>query len=284
MLITDLDNTLYDWVTFFSLSFSAMVDEISNQINVNKEQLLKEFKTIHEQYKNTELPFTILELPSVKRIYPDLTRNELMEKIDGALYAFNSARKKTLKPYDSVISTLEYLSKNGFKIVGHTEAIMENGYYRLYKLDILKYFSRLYVLEGRTLGHPIPERERTLRPREGFIQALPPQERKPNTKVLLDICKREGVSSHNTWYIGDSLTRDVLMAKKAGVKAIWARYGLNYDKTLWDFIVKVSHWTSEDVQRETKLRENLNEIVPDYTIDSFSDILKIVSISGENSD
>jgi phosphoglycolate phosphatase len=67
MIITDLDNTLYDWVTYFSLSFKAMVNELEDILDINKKQIFEEFKTIHQYYGNTEQPFAILELPSVKK-------------------------------------------------------------------------------------------------------------------------------------------------------------------------------------------------------------------------
>ncbi len=277
MLITDLDNTLYDWISFFTKSFQAMVAELSIQTNVDKCQLLKEFKNVHQKYRNTELPYAIFEIPTVKRLYPNLSRKRLVEVLDKPLHAFNSARKQHLKTYESVESTLEYLVSKGFKIIGHTEAIMENGFYRLQKLDIDKFFSKLYVLEGETIGHPNPKRKKELEPKEGFVEKLPIEEKKPNPDVLLDICFREGALVENTWYVGDSLIKDILMANKAGVKSIWARYGSNYDRNLWDYLVKVSHWTPQDVKQEAILREKNNEIEPDFIIDAFSEIIQIVN-------
>jgi hypothetical protein len=34
LVITDVDNTLYDWVTFFSLSFRAMAEELGKLLNI----------------------------------------------------------------------------------------------------------------------------------------------------------------------------------------------------------------------------------------------------------
>ena len=65
LLVTDLDNTIYDWVTFYAKSFDAMVNELSLFLNLDKLLLLNEFKGIHQKYQNTEQPFAILELPSI---------------------------------------------------------------------------------------------------------------------------------------------------------------------------------------------------------------------------
>lgn len=278
LLITDLDNTLYDWVTFFSKSFEAMVVNLSKELSIDINILLDEFKVIHQKYGNTEQPFAILELPSVQKHYGELSRMELMERLNKPLHAFNSTRKKNLKLYAGVSETLHYLSRNGVKIVGHTEAIPQNAYYRLLKLNILPYFSKLYSLDGLYLGHPIEDRAKELAPPENFIQLVPKAERKPNPSLLLDICSREKVPATTTYYIGDSLIRDISMAKNAGIMAIWAKYGTECDKHLWDILVRVTHWTDEDVVRENELKRKANKIEPDAIIENFSQIVDIIKL------
>lgn len=49
LLIADLDNTLYDWVTFFARAFSAMVDELETLLTIDRERLLDEFKVVHQR-------------------------------------------------------------------------------------------------------------------------------------------------------------------------------------------------------------------------------------------
>jgi phosphoglycolate phosphatase len=76
-------------------------------------------------------------------------------------------------------------------------------------------------------------------------------------------------------YVGDSLAKDVGMAKAAGVPGVWARYGRDYDDALWDLLVQITHWTDEDVRREERIREAYGDVEPDATIDAFSEILKV---------
>ena len=188
MLITDLDNTLYDWVTFFANAFKVMVTELSKQIDVKEEQLLTEFKAIHQRYETSEQPFAILELPSVLRHFGKLPRGDLVRALDGPLHAFNSSRKRRLKLYESVAPTMKALDSKGSVVVGHTEAIAVNAYYRLRLLDIVDYFRRLYSLEGHVNAHPVEGREEKLRPPDGLVRMVPRSERKPNPQLLLDIC------------------------------------------------------------------------------------------------
>lgn len=276
LLITDLDNTLYDWVTFFARSFSAMLKVLVEITGIEQEILLDEFKIVHQHYHNTEHPFAVLELPSLRTRYGNLSRRDLRDKLEPALLAFNRERNHTLRPYPSVTTTLSDLCQQGVKIVGHTEAIVPNAMYRLLKLDLLKYFSRLYALDGSNPQHPIPEHAALYEPPPGFVHRVPPEERKPNPRLLIDICTHEQVALAETWYVGDSLTRDISMAKAAGVKAIWAKYGLEYDKALWETLVRVTHWTEEDVCRESLLNEKYAQVQPDYEIESFAAIKAIM--------
>lgn len=275
LLITDLDNTLYDWVTFFTASFRSMVEELTLLLDLPEQVILDEFKVIHQRYGNSEQPFAVLELPALQRRFPDLRREEVLRKIDSALHRFNSVRKRTLTLYAGVAETLSELQHDGIKIVGHTEAIFANSYWRLRALGIERYFSRLYTLEGKDPIHTSPH-NRWIDPPEGFLTVVPREERKPNPRLLMDICQHEGVEPTSAWYVGDSLVRDVAMAKQAGVKAIWARYGTKYDPECWTYLVRITHWTDEDVQREKDLKARYGNVAPDYTVDSFSQIEPII--------
>jgi len=274
-LITDLDNTLYDWVTFFGLAFDAMINELTKLLDVDRQTLLAQFKDIHQRYGSTETPWAALELPSVKLKFSNLPASEIAQHLEPAFSAFSAARKKHLALYDHVADTLEQLTRGGVTIIGHTEALPVNAFYRLTLLGVLNRFSRIYTVEGPTVDHPFPERLRSF-PSPELIRTLPRSERKPNPALLLDICAREGFLPKECVYIGDSRTRDVAMAKTAGITAVWAKYGTQYDPALWKVIVAVTHWTSADVEREAKLRENIKAIEPDFTIDQFSQLLPIV--------
>jgi phosphoglycolate phosphatase len=278
LLITDLDNTLYDWVVFFSTAFQGMVEDLSLLLDFDKERLLDEFKVLHQQYGSSEQPFTVLDLPAVREKFGDVSRHQLMKLLDRPLHVFNSLRNKNLQLYNSVAETLDILQGEGVTLVGHTESTAENSLFRLQKLGIMHRFKHLYVLDSDYCGHPDPQRASALIPPPGLLRPVPRSERKPNPELLRDICLREGVRPQDTYYIGDSLTRDISMAKAAGVTAVWARYGTRYDRKLWEILVRVTHWTAEDVVREEELRKGYERIKPDFTIESFDEILEILNL------
>ena len=53
-----------------------------------------------------------------------------------------------------------------------------------------------------------------------------------------------------TAYIGDSLAKDVKMARAAGCFAIWAKYGVSRDEDMYAKLVKISHWSEDDIARD----------------------------------
>jgi phosphoglycolate phosphatase len=274
LLVTDLDNTLYDWVTYFSQAFYAMIDELVRIVPVEREKLLDEFRAVHRKWSNSEHPYAVLEIESVRRHFGHAADLEILDALDPALHAFNSARKRSLKLYDGVESTLTSLAAQGVTVVGHTEAVVPNAIFRLETLGIRPLLKHLYALEGPSIGHPRGGPQHATPPVD-FIRMVPHTERKPNPSLLLDICAAEKISPADTWYVGDSLTRDMSMAKQAGVMAIWARYGTRVSKDEWARLVRITHWTDDDVRRESELKKSFADVKPDHTIDEFNKLLSV---------
>jgi phosphoglycolate phosphatase len=109
------------------------------------------------------------------------------------------------------------------------------------------------------------------------VVELSMHQRKPDVKVLLEVCERERVMPSESAYVGDSIARDILMAKEAGVFSIWAAYGARHDPEMYDKLVRISHWTPEDVERERELRLRALHIKPDFIVEnSFSDVLFVL--------
>ncbi|MPW27808.1 HAD-IA family hydrolase [Agarivorans sp. B2Z047] len=275
LLITDLDNTLYDWVTFYSKSFEAMVNALSKEIGVPLDILLAEYKSIHQKFGNSEKPFATLELPSVLNFFKSDDKKYLQKQLSPVLSAFSSKRNDTLKLYPGVKDTLDKLNSEGVKIVAHTEALEFNSLYRLNKLGIVDNFVHLYTLEDRYNIHPDPPNAKAIPVDGNFIIRLPPEESKPNPELLRHICREEKVDVKDAVYVGDSLTKDISMANEVGIKSVWANYGRNFSPECWKILVQITHWTDEDVAREEELKKTYANIKPDYTIENFSELLSL---------
>ena len=70
LLVCDLDNTLYDWVSYFVPSFYAMVDKVVEITGWDREQLLDEFQKVHQKHNDAEHPFALLETALVRDMFP----------------------------------------------------------------------------------------------------------------------------------------------------------------------------------------------------------------------
>src|SRR3546814_7317173 len=93
----------------------------------------------------------------------------------------------------------------------------------------------------------------------------------------MEICSKEGISPSSSAYVGDSMARDMLMAKQAGVFAIWAAYGASHDSAVYEKLVRISHWTEDDVAREMELKQASEQIRPEFVAHmSFSEILPVI--------
>ena len=278
LLVCDLDNTLYNWVSYFVPSFYSLAQKASEIIQCDIEQLLDDFRSVHQTHHDSEHPFALLETRTVLETYKGKSRNEIAEILDPAFHIFNKTRKKTSTSYAEVPSTLKYLMSNNIKIVAHTESKLHAVMDRLRRLELEQYFSSIYCRERADSKHPDSEaakRFMTSFPLDKVIE-LKKHQVKPDPAVLLAICKHEETPPDKTAYIGDSMARDILMAKNAKVYAIWAKYGAAIDMEQYKKLVRISHWTSEDVQREIYLKEQAKEIKPDLTVDCFSDLKKIM--------
>jgi FMN phosphatase YigB (HAD superfamily) len=275
LLIVDLDNTLYDWVTFFARSFRAMVDSALPIIGVSRDQALDELKAVHQRHHNSEQPFALLETPSARAAFAGFTRTELAKTLDPAFQAFNEERRRTLFLYPGVKKTLEVARAAHCEVVAHTEATAVNAASRLRHLGLAQLIDRLYGVQILGEGHPDPSYRGGAHEFAGRIRLLKPDERKPDTRVVLDICRDYAIEPAEALYVGDSLSRDIGMAKEAGLATAWAKYGTLYDRKLWDDLVRITHWTQEDVERTQRAAELYRHVVADVVLENgFDEILQ----------
>jgi len=268
LVISDLDNTVYDWLAAFVPAFYAMVQEAAPLIGVCEPRLLDDLQAVHRMHGDSEHPFALLETKAVREKFGSMSRNEISRVLDPAFHAFNRLRKQNLKLYGGVYETLERLFQLGIPVVAYTDARVINSLSRLNRLGIKRFISRLYAP-----SHLAREVDSSVL-NDDFVRLLPPHDRKPNPEALLDICAEYHVSPQDALYVGDSLVRDIYMAKCAGLHSAWAKFGTLYDKTLWPKLVRVTHWTDSDVAREKILREQAGDVEPDSILESFSDLLQ----------
>ena len=136
LLISDLDDTLYDWTGFFVPAFYAMADEIARMTGIDEKKLLNEYMAAHQRLGSVEYPYATLELPSIKAYYNNATAEELKAALRPAFNVFNSVRESHLHLLPGVEEMLRALTEMGVTLIAYTESSKENGFYRLMKLHL----------------------------------------------------------------------------------------------------------------------------------------------------
>jgi FMN phosphatase YigB (HAD superfamily) len=272
LFVTDLDNTLYNWISAFVPAFYGMVEVACGILEVDRQVLLDELKAVHQRYHNSEQPFALLETRTVGKRFPENTPLQKKLKLQAAFDTFDRIRAEKLQPYPGVRETLKFIRSQGCQIHGYTEAVPENSLFRLVLLGLVDDIDFLYAPRSRYGKHPDPHHPRKLDSHLKKIRYLPEEHKKPDPSVLADICATAGQEPGSVLYLGDSLVRDVSMARAAGVHSAWARYGNNYDPADWQRLVRITHWTREDVNREQELREKYGNIRPEVELAEFSQL------------
>ena len=117
-LITDFDNTLYDWFNMWHQSFAAMLREVERISGISKSVLIPQIRQIHQKYHTSEYAFLLEELPCLREAYP---AQDIPVVFDEAIHAYRRARKSSLQLYGGVKQTLMELRASGVLIVVYTE-------------------------------------------------------------------------------------------------------------------------------------------------------------------
>ncbi|MEU5782128.1 HAD family hydrolase [Micromonospora lupini] len=270
-LILDMDNTLYDWVAYFVPAVRAMVTVAAKLLGVSEDELRSDLQVVHRTHGNTEHPFALIETTAVERRLPAMSQRARHEYLLPAFAAFNEVRRHHLHLYADVENTLLAIKATGCRIVGHTEAKDVNISSRARALGLETMLEAVYA--PRFVGPPHPLGVgRRVTPAAIEVRVLPPKARKPNPDIARRIAEQLGVPSAHCLYVGDNLTKDIVMAKRAGMLAAWARYGTHHDPDLWRDLVALSHWNPAAVSAAESTGDDLERFTPDVTLDAFHEV------------
>ena len=267
-LIVDMDNTLYDWVSYFVPALAAMTSVAAEILGISERALRAELKAVHQVRGNTEHPFALLETQSVKRLSVGDDRAAAHKLLAPAFDAFDTERNARLHLYPGVSDTLATVKESGCRIIGHTDATTANIGPRLRLLKVEHLLDVVYASAFRGLPYPAATGHQHA-PREPTI-AHPLK--KPDPRAVLTILEDIQASPKRALYVGDNRYKDIVMASSAGVMAAWASYGAVTDSTLWEQLVEVTHYQGGSVNMPAS---NM-PLAPDVpTLHSFPEILAL---------
>jgi FMN phosphatase YigB (HAD superfamily) len=276
LLITDLDNTLWDWFAAWHSAFNAMLDRLSALSGISRDVLEKEIRPVHQARGTSEYSNLLNELPSLLSQVGDSTPLEIY---DDAIHVMNAARIQATKLYPGVKDALHKLQGAGVKIVAYTESVAYWTEWRIKHTGLDGVIQALYSAPDHDLPDGITIDHLRRRPSEAYglkvtdHRHVPRGNEKPNAAVLASILQDMNCESTEAIYVGDSLLKDIRMAQTAGVLDAHAKYGEVQGKAEYDLLRKVSHWPDEVVSKERELMDS-RDIEPTIVLErGFDEIL-----------
>lgn len=270
VLITDLDNTLWDWVHIWHATFTALVDVLVEEGGLDRETLLDEARAIHQRHRTSEYFRLIEELPSFAALSAKQDTSALRKK---AIRAAQRARENTQCLYPQTLETLRTIRQAGSLIVAYTESMAFATSQRVRKLQLDGMIHFLYS----SPDHDLPEgvtRQDMRRHSDDYYELKSTEHRhvergviKPSVKVLKKIIRDVGADADKTVYVGDSLMKDIAMAQRAGVHDVLAAYGRAQDRNEYELLKRVTHWSPEDVEREKEIN-SAQKVTAKYALET----------------
>ena len=278
VLVTDMDNTLFDWLGMWQAAFGAMLERLVADSGVPRETLEEEFFALHQRHGTTEYAFAIQELPSLRARHPP---EELPTRYAAAIEAYRTMRRRTLALYPGVLDTLRAVRAAGALVVAYTESRAYYADYRVRTLGLDGALDYLYSLPDHALPEGMtPSQIRRYPPEHYRLRSTEHRHTregawKPDASVLLEILRDVGAEPGRAVYVGDSLVKDVAMAQAASVVDVFARYGDVRSRPGYALLRRVTHWSPAMMARSEALREA--DVRPTHVlVDGFAELLALV--------
>ena len=257
-LITDLDNTLFDWVEIWVRCFGPMLEKLAELSAVPKEVLIPEIRAVHKKHGTSEYSFLIDELPSLRPLLRDQPARYVFAP---AIEVYRDQRRKWLRLFPTVAETLLQIKGRGSIIIGYTELMAFYSNYRIRRLGLDGVLDHVFCPKDHLLPLGLSPDDLRKYPAEHYKLQYTKQDftpegsKKPDMEVLNGIISDLGLKKSECVFVGDSLMKDVAMGLDCGVSDVWAKYGQAHKRPEYKLLQDVTHWTAEDVTREQKINE-----------------------------
>ncbi|MDQ1179199.1 HAD family hydrolase [Rhodococcus sp. SORGH_AS_0301] len=290
VLVTDLDNTLWDWFEAWFQPFSAMLTRLADLSGVSQDVLEAEIRQVHQARGTTEYSNLLNEIPA---LLTASAPGSPADVFDEAQHVLNSRRRTATALYPGVYDALTQIKAAGISIVAYTESTAYWTEWRIKHTNLDGIIDVLYSAPDHELpGGANPQILRTgyLADSEYGLKRtehhhVPRGVTKPNVEILSSILRDQNCPPSRAVYVGDSLMKDIAMAQSAGVLDVYARYGTVQHKSEYELLRRVTHWPDEDVAREKAVTAaTKSQIKPTFTCESrFDEILPLLKLQSLDS-
>lgn len=220
-ILFDLDNTLIDFMKMKDQCTRASIDAMLKAgLNMSYKEAYDGLFKVYEEHG--------IENPKFFQEFLKKATNKIDYKILSAgIIAYRKIKTGQLIPYPNVEETLKKLKKNNIKLGIVSDAPKLKAWLRLTAMNLVDYFD--IILGYEDTGKLKPSAE-------PFKKALKKLELEPE-EVL---------------FVGDNPQRDILGAKKVGMKTVLAEYGQIFEGKNADYKIK-------NIKELLKITKKINE-------------------------
>ena len=249
VVVTDLDNTLYDWVAPWFARYTTLIDLLEQRAQIPRDTLLTEIRHAHQISHTSEPPDILSKVPCVVSARK---RGITQDTLNSCATEADKAGIRALALYPGVKDVLSRFKADNVLVVGFTESQAYSTRFRLQALGL----DGLLPLVFSRRDHGLSEDyHRVMFPLyQTHHRVLPPTfAGKPDPGTLRKIVEGTGVVPEKCVYVGDSILKYICMAQAVGVHDVHAKYGEAHNRPAYEFLRTLSHWTSEDIIKEQRV-------------------------------
>ena len=224
-VVFDLDNTLLDFMKMKQVAVrSAIRGMIEAGLKIDEKKSFEDIITLYEKigWENQKVFDVFLE-NSIGHV-----DNKFLA---AGIVAYRRAREANLLAYPNVNKTLIKLTKLGMKLAVVSDAPSREAWMRIYYLNLHHFFDVVITFDDSG-------------------------ERKPSSIPFEMALEKLGLEPQSSLMIGDWPERDVVGAKKIGMKTAFAVYGDTFGTK-----VSGADWDIKDISELTSIIKRTNNIV-----------------------
>ncbi|MFL2994469.1 MAG: HAD-IA family hydrolase [Candidatus Neomarinimicrobiota bacterium] len=224
-VVFDLDNTLLDFMKMKQVAVrSAIRGMIEAGLEIDEKKSFEDIITLYEKigWENQKVFDVFLE-NSIGHV-----DNKFLA---AGIVAYRRAREANLLAYPNVNKTLIKLTKLGMKLAVVSDAPSREAWMRIYYLNLHHFFDVVITFDDSG-------------------------ERKPSAIPFEMALKKLGLKPQSSLMIGDWPERDVVGAKKIGMRTAFAVYGDTFGTK-----VSGADWDIKDISELTRIIKKTNNIV-----------------------
>ncbi len=168
----------------------------------------------------------------------EITFNEQVRYITAAVMAYHAQKIKHIQLYNDVLKCLEKLKKSSIKTAIITDGIPIKQYEKILRLGIDGLIDLVVISDEIGI-------------------------RKPNPELFSYCLKKFKVKGHETIYVGDNISKDIVPAKINKIHSVYIHRGGKYDTIV----------TGETISEENK---------PDHEISRLDELFNIIITINKN--